>query len=87
MRAAVSREPNQIAIEELDEPSPRSGEVKIKLEVSLREKTVLPVRALPQIEQEYFKLLPFRPAAIASPPSRLSRSSATRREYAPFHAR
>ena len=34
MRAAVSREPNQIAIEELDDPSPRSGEVKIKLEVT-----------------------------------------------------
>jgi predicted nucleotidyltransferase component of viral defense system len=40
--------------------------VKIKLEVSLREKPVLPVRALPQIEQDYFKLLPFKPAAIAS---------------------
>jgi predicted nucleotidyltransferase component of viral defense system len=40
--------------------------VKIKLEVSLREKPVLPVRALPQLEQEYFKLLPFKPAAIAS---------------------
>jgi predicted nucleotidyltransferase component of viral defense system len=40
--------------------------VKIKLEVSLREKPVLPVRALPQIEQEYFKLLPFKPAAIPS---------------------
>jgi len=34
MRAAVSREPNQIAIEELEDPSPRSGEVKIKLEVT-----------------------------------------------------
>lgn len=40
--------------------------VKIKLEVSLREKPILPVRALPQIEQEYFKLLPFKPAAIPS---------------------
>jgi predicted nucleotidyltransferase component of viral defense system len=38
--------------------------VKIKIEVSLREKPVLPVRALPQIPQEYFKLLPFKPADI-----------------------
>src|SRR5579859_2071960 len=34
MRAAVSREPYQIAIEELDDPTPRSGEVKIKLQVT-----------------------------------------------------
>jgi len=34
MKAAVSREPNQIAIEELDDPTPLSGEVKIKLEVT-----------------------------------------------------
>jgi predicted nucleotidyltransferase component of viral defense system len=40
--------------------------VKIKLEVSLREQPVLPARALPQIEQEYFQLLPFKPAAIPS---------------------
>ena len=40
--------------------------VKIKLEVSLREKPILPVRALPQIEQEYFKRLPFKPADIPS---------------------
>jgi predicted nucleotidyltransferase component of viral defense system len=40
--------------------------VKVKLEVSLREKPILPVRALPQIEQQYFKLLPFKPAAIPS---------------------
>lgn len=40
--------------------------VKIKLEVSLREKPILPVRALPQIEQQYFTLLPFTPAAIPS---------------------
>jgi predicted nucleotidyltransferase component of viral defense system len=40
--------------------------VNIKLEVSLREKPILPVHALPQIEQQYFKLLPFEPAAIPS---------------------
>lgn len=31
MRAAVSRDINHIAIEELDEPTPQSGEVKIKM--------------------------------------------------------
>lgn len=40
--------------------------IKIKLEVSLREKPVLPVRPLAQIPQEYFKLLPFKPADIPS---------------------
>lgn len=40
--------------------------VKVKLEVSLREKPVLPVRALPQLTQDYFKLLPFEPADIPS---------------------
>jgi predicted nucleotidyltransferase component of viral defense system len=40
--------------------------VKIKLEVSLREKPILPVCALPQLQQEYFKLLPFEPANIPS---------------------
>jgi Zn-dependent alcohol dehydrogenase len=34
MRAAVSREPYQIAIEELDDPTPLTGEVKIKLQVT-----------------------------------------------------
>lgn len=38
--------------------------VKIKLQISTRERPILPVRALPQIEQDYFKLLPFRPEAI-----------------------
>jgi predicted nucleotidyltransferase component of viral defense system len=38
--------------------------VKVKLEVSLREKPVLPVRAMPQIAQDYFKMLPFKPADI-----------------------
>lgn len=40
--------------------------IKIKLEVSLRERPVLPVRPLPQIPQDYFKLLPFQPAEIPS---------------------
>lgn len=40
--------------------------IKIKLQVSLREKPILPVKSLPQIEQEYFKLLPFKPTAIPS---------------------
>jgi predicted nucleotidyltransferase component of viral defense system len=39
---------------------------KIKLEVSLREKPVLPVLAMPQIAQDYFELLPFKPADIPS---------------------
>jgi predicted nucleotidyltransferase component of viral defense system len=38
--------------------------LNIKLQFSLREKPILPVAALPQIEQEYFKLLGFAPAAI-----------------------
>jgi predicted nucleotidyltransferase component of viral defense system len=40
--------------------------VKIKLEVSLREKPVLVVQPLPQLAQDYFKLLPFKPADIPS---------------------
>lgn len=40
--------------------------IKIKLQVSLRETPILPVKALSQIEQEYFKLLPFKPASIPS---------------------
>src|SRR5271166_4782943 len=40
--------------------------IKIKLQVSLREKPVLPVRAVPQIKQDYFSLLPFKPADIPS---------------------
>jgi hypothetical protein len=38
--------------------------VKVKLQVSTRERPILPVREFPQIEQKYFVLLPFRPAAI-----------------------
>lgn len=42
------------------------GGINIKLQISLREKPILPVVAIPQIEQEYFKLLSFAPAAIPS---------------------
>jgi predicted nucleotidyltransferase component of viral defense system len=38
--------------------------IKIKIQVSLREKPVMPVRAMPQIQQGYFKELPFQPADI-----------------------
>jgi len=38
--------------------------VKIKLQISTRERPILSVRNTPQIDQEYFKLLPFRPEAI-----------------------
>ena len=44
--------------------------IKIKLQVSLREKPVLPVRAMPQIHQGYFKVLPFKPADIPCLPRR-----------------
>jgi predicted nucleotidyltransferase component of viral defense system len=40
--------------------------VKIKLQVSTRETPILPVVAAAQIEQDYFRLLPFKPAAIPS---------------------
>jgi hypothetical protein len=40
--------------------------VNIKLQISTRERPILPVVAVPQIEQEYFKLLGFAPAAIPS---------------------
>lgn len=40
--------------------------VKIKLQVSTREKPVMPVAAVPQMDQDYFRLLPFAPAAIPS---------------------
>ena len=40
--------------------------VKIKLQVSIREKPVMPVVPAAQIEQEYFGLLGFAPAAIPS---------------------
>lgn len=40
--------------------------VKIKLQVSTRETPVMPVVPVAQIEQDYFKLLGFAPAAIPS---------------------
>jgi predicted nucleotidyltransferase component of viral defense system len=40
--------------------------VKIKLQVSTRETPVMPVVSVAQIEQDYFKLLGFAPAAIPS---------------------
>jgi predicted nucleotidyltransferase component of viral defense system len=38
--------------------------VKIKLQVSTREEPILPVLATPQLQQDYFRLLLFEPAAI-----------------------
>src|SRR5580698_3446022 len=38
--------------------------VKIKLQISTRERPILSVRNIAQIEQDYFKLLPFRPESI-----------------------
>jgi predicted nucleotidyltransferase component of viral defense system len=38
--------------------------VKIKLQVSMREHPILPVKEIPQVPQDYFKLLPFQPAPI-----------------------
>lgn len=40
--------------------------IKVKLQVSIRERPILPVRSMPQIEQGYFKLLPFEVAPIPS---------------------
>jgi predicted nucleotidyltransferase component of viral defense system len=38
--------------------------IKIKLQVSVREQPILPVIELPQLDQDYFRLLPFAPVAI-----------------------
>ena len=38
--------------------------VRIKIQVSTREMPILPVLPIAQLEQDYFKLLPFAPAAI-----------------------
>ena len=38
--------------------------VKTKIQISTRERPILPVRACSQIPQDYFKMLPFRPEAI-----------------------
>ena len=40
--------------------------VKIKLQVSMREQPVLPVRPMPQLDLDHFKLLEFEPVAIPS---------------------
>ena len=40
--------------------------VKIKLQISTRERPILPVVATAQLEQDYFRLLPFKPALIPS---------------------
>lgn len=40
--------------------------INIKLQISTRERPILPVVAVPQIDQEYFKLLGFTPSAIPS---------------------
>jgi predicted nucleotidyltransferase component of viral defense system len=40
--------------------------VNIKLQVSTRERPILPVVVTPQLDQEYFKLLDFKPSAIPS---------------------
>ena len=40
--------------------------VKIKIQVSMRERPVLPVREMPQIDQSYFRFLAFAPARISS---------------------
>ena len=39
-----------------------SGVSEIKLQISRRETPTLPVERLPQVEQSYFKFLPFVPA-------------------------
>lgn len=38
--------------------------VKIKLQISTRERPIMPVVPMAQLEQDYFRLLPFVPAAI-----------------------
>lgn len=39
--------------------------VKIKLQVSTHELPILGVEAMPQVQQDYFKLLPYHPASIS----------------------
>lgn len=41
-----------------------AGGSEIKLQISRRETPTLPIEPLPQLEQSYFQLLPFAPAAI-----------------------
>lgn len=38
--------------------------VKVKIQISTRERPILPVLEVPQIEQDYFKMLPFVPQAV-----------------------
>jgi predicted nucleotidyltransferase component of viral defense system len=38
--------------------------VKIKIQISTRERPILPVVVQPQLRQDYFRLLPFKPADI-----------------------
>jgi predicted nucleotidyltransferase component of viral defense system len=38
--------------------------VKIKIQISTRERPILPVVIQPQLQQDYFRLLPFKPAEI-----------------------
>lgn len=38
--------------------------IKIKLQISMRERPILPARVTPQIEQDYFRLLGFAPTDI-----------------------
>lgn len=40
--------------------------VNIKIQVSMREQPVLPVGPAAQLDQDYFKLLPFKPGAVPS---------------------
>ncbi len=40
--------------------------VNIKLQISIREKPVLPIESVPQLHQEYFDSLGFKPAAVPS---------------------
>ena len=40
--------------------------MKIKLQISMRERPVLPVRPMPQIALDYFNLLEFVPVAVSS---------------------
>ena len=40
--------------------------IKIKLQISTRERPILPVHPTPQLEQDYFRFLPFQPAPVSS---------------------
>lgn len=46
--------------------------VKIKLQVSMRERPILPIRPMLQMALDYFKLLEFAPVAVPVSPSRKS---------------